>query len=87
MPANLQSVATANRIIPKSRRDKFFDALEGAFTGEGIGVDRAGADECLNVVGRALYVFRCSYSVPQEPGAAEDTRHFFTTIEFNPIKP
>ena len=54
MPANLQSVATANRIIPESRRDKFFDVLEGAFTGEGIGVDRAGADECVNVVGQAL---------------------------------
>ena len=54
MPANLQSVATANRIIPESRRDKFYDVLEGAFTGEGIGVDRAGADECVNVVGQAL---------------------------------
>ncbi|MFD2718296.1 DUF6340 family protein [Hymenobacter monticola] len=54
MPANLQSVATANRIIPESRRDKFFDVLEGAFTGEGLGVDRAGADECVNVVGQAL---------------------------------
>jgi hypothetical protein len=54
MPANLQSVATANRIIPESRRDKFFDVLEGAFTGEGPGVDRAGADECVNVVGQAL---------------------------------
>ena len=54
MPANLQSVATANRILPESRRDKFFDVLEGAFTGEGIGVDRAGADECVNVVGQAL---------------------------------
>ncbi|MFC6225125.1 hypothetical protein ACFP2F_17895 [Hymenobacter artigasi] len=39
------------------------------------------------VVGQKLYVFRCSYSMPQEPGAAEDARHFFTTIEFNPIKP
>ena len=54
MPANLQSVATANRIIPASGRDKFYDVLEGAFTGEGIGVDRAGADECVNVVGQAL---------------------------------
>ncbi len=54
MPADLQRVATANRIIPESRRDKFFDVLEGAFTGEGIGVDRAGADECVNVVGQAL---------------------------------
>ena len=51
MPANLQSVATANRIILESRRDKFFDVMEGAFTGEGPGVDRAGADECVNVVG------------------------------------
>jgi len=54
MPNNLQSVATANRIIPTSSRNKFFDVLEGAFTGEGIGVDRAGADECVNVVGQAL---------------------------------
>ena len=36
MPANLQSVATANRIIPESRRDQFFDVLEGAFTGDGL---------------------------------------------------
>ncbi|MBD2766531.1 hypothetical protein IC235_01335 [Hymenobacter sp. BT664] len=54
MPDNLQSVATANRIIPTSSRNKFFDVLEGVFTGEGIGVDRAGADECVNVVGQAL---------------------------------
>ena len=54
MPANLQSVATTNRTIPASGRDKFYDVLEGAFTGEGIGVDRAGADECVNVVGQAL---------------------------------
>ena len=39
------------------------------------------------VVGQKLYVFRCSYSLPQEAGAAEDARHFFTTIEFNPVKP
>lgn len=38
------------------------------------------------VVGAKLYVFRCSYSLPQEPGAAEDARHFFTTIEFNPVQ-
>ncbi|WP_156176242.1 DUF6340 family protein [Hymenobacter terrenus] len=54
MPDNVQSIATANRIIPASSRTKFFDVLEGAFTGEGIGVDRAGADECVNVVGQAL---------------------------------
>ena len=54
MPTNLQSVATANHIIPESRRNKFFDVLEGAFTGEGVGMDRAGADECVNVAGQAL---------------------------------
>ncbi|HLK98555.1 MAG TPA: DUF6340 family protein, partial [Hymenobacter sp.] len=39
---------------PTSSRGKFFDVLEGVFTGEGIGVDRAGADECVNAVGQAL---------------------------------
>ena len=78
MPANLQSVATAKRIIPESRRDKFFDVLEGAFTGEGIGVDRAGADECVNVVGQALannsYRFRVTQAQLQLLGRS---REFF----------
>ena len=78
MPANLQSVATANRIIPESRRDKFFDVLEGAFTGEGVGVDRAGADECVNVVGQALannsYRFRVTQAQLQLLGRG---REFF----------
>ena len=39
------------------------------------------------VVGRTLYVFRCSYSMPQEKGAAEDATHFFSTIEFKPGQP
>ena len=39
------------------------------------------------VVGTTLYVFRCSYSLPQEKGAAEDTQHFFSTIEFKPGQP
>ena len=52
MPANLQSAATANHIIPESRRDKFFEVLEGSLTDEGLSVDRAGADECVNVVGQ-----------------------------------
>ena len=78
MPASLQSVATANRIMPESRRDKFFDVLEGAFTGEGVGVDRAGADECVNVVGQALannsYRFRVTQAQLQLLGRS---REFF----------
>ena len=54
MPDNLQRIATANRMLPTAGRDKFYDLLEGVFTGEGPGVDRAGADECVNVVGQAL---------------------------------
>ena len=34
------------------------------------------------VVGSTLYVFRCSAQLPEEPEAAEDMKHFFTTIEF-----
>jgi hypothetical protein len=34
-----------------------------------------------------LYVFRCSYSLPQEPGAAEDAQHFFRTIAFKQRQP
>ena len=39
------------------------------------------------VVGTTLYVFRCSYSLPQEKGAAEDAQHFFSTIAFKPSQP
>lgn len=39
------------------------------------------------LVGNTLYVFRCSYSLPQEAGAAEDAKHFFSTIEFKPGQP
>jgi hypothetical protein len=39
------------------------------------------------VIGGTLYVFRCSYSLPQEKGAAEDAQHFFSTIEFKPGQP
>ncbi|GAB2862637.1 hypothetical protein [Hymenobacter ruber] len=39
------------------------------------------------VVGTTLYVFRCSYSMPQEKGAAEDAQHFFSTIAFKPSQP
>lgn len=78
MPANLQSVATANRIIPVSGRQKFFDVLEGVFTGEGPGVDRAGADECVNVVGQALannsYRFKVTQAQLQLQGRG---REFF----------
>src|SRR4051794_13510773 len=78
MPANLQSVATANRIIPASGRDKFFDVLEGAFTGEGPGVDRAGANECVSVVGQALannsYRFKVTQAQLQLQGRG---REFF----------
>lgn len=39
------------------------------------------------MVGTTLYVFRCSYSLPQEAGAAEDAKHFFSTIAFKPSQP
>ena len=78
MPDNLQSIATANRIIPTSKRDKFFDVLEGVFTGEGIGVDRAGANECVSVVGQALaqnsYRFKVTQAQLQLEGRS---REFF----------
>ncbi|TGE25699.1 hypothetical protein E5K00_11060 [Hymenobacter aquaticus] len=54
MPPTLQRIATANRILPDSRRDKFFDVLEGIFTGEGPMVDRAGAEACVLSTGEAL---------------------------------
>src|SRR5687767_6678821 len=54
MPDELQRLATAIRIVPSSGRDKFYDVLEGAFTSEGIGVDHAGAQECVMVLGQAL---------------------------------
>ena len=38
-------------------------------------------------VGCTLYVFRCSYSLPEEKGAAEDAQHFFSTIEFKSGQP
>lgn len=54
MPVQMQRIATANRVLPESRRDKFFDVLEGIFTGEGPLVDRAGAESCTMSVGEAL---------------------------------
>ncbi|OGX83862.1 DUF6340 family protein [Hymenobacter glacialis] len=54
MPDELQRIATANRIVPTSGRDKFFDVLEGVFTGEGPGVDKAGAQESVMILGQAL---------------------------------
>ncbi|UOE36208.1 hypothetical protein MTP16_11315 [Hymenobacter monticola] len=39
------------------------------------------------VVGAKLYVFRCSYSLPQEQEAIEDAKHFFSTIAFKPSQP
>lgn len=39
------------------------------------------------LVGGTLYVFRCSYSLPQEAGAAEDAQHFFSTIAFKTGQP
>lgn len=38
-------------------------------------------------VGPILYVFRCSTQLPEEPGAVEDMKHFFTTITFGPRRP
>lgn len=54
MPGHMQRIATATRIRPESPRDKFFDVLEGVFTGEGPMVDRAGAETCAMSVGEAL---------------------------------
>ena len=39
------------------------------------------------VVGTTMYVFRCSAQLPEEPGAAEDMKHFFTTIAFKQPRP
>ena len=39
------------------------------------------------MVGTKLYVFRCSYSLPQEQEAAEGAQHFFSTITFNSGRP
>ena len=39
------------------------------------------------VVGPTLYVFRCSTQLPEEAGAAEDMKHFFTTIAFKRPRP
>ena len=78
MPDNLQRVATANRILPMAKRDKFFDVLEGVFTGEGPGVDRAGADECVNVVGQALANNSFRFEVTQAQLQLQGrTREFF----------
>ncbi|NVO30813.1 DUF6340 family protein [Hymenobacter lapidiphilus] len=54
MPGNMQRIATASRVLPESSRDKFFDVLEGIFTGEGLLVDRAGTETCALSVGEAL---------------------------------
>ncbi|WP_426490494.1 DUF6340 family protein [Hymenobacter sp. 102] len=54
MPSNMQRIATASRVLPDSRRDKFFDVLEGVFTGEGPMVDRAGTEACIMSVGESL---------------------------------
>lgn len=78
MPDNLQHIATANRIVPTSGRDKFYDVLEGVFTGEGPGVDRAGADECINVVGQALAHNSFRFQVTQAQLQLQGrTREFF----------
>ena len=39
------------------------------------------------VVGTTMYVFRCSAQLPEAAGAAEDMKHFFTTIEFKQPRP
>ena len=39
------------------------------------------------LLGPKLYVFRCSYSLPEERGAAEDRQHFFSTITFETSRP
>ncbi|RIY04893.1 hypothetical protein D0T11_21270 [Hymenobacter rubripertinctus] len=54
MPGSMERIATASRVLPESRRDKFFDVLEGIFTGEGLLVDRAGTEACAISVGESL---------------------------------
>ncbi|MBT9393337.1 hypothetical protein KLP40_09200 [Hymenobacter sp. NST-14] len=54
MPASMSRIATASRVLPESGRDKFFDVLEGIFTGEGLLVDRAGTEACAMSVGESL---------------------------------
>lgn len=54
MPRSMERIATASRVLPESPRDKFFDVLEGIFTGEGLLVDRAGTEACALSVGEAL---------------------------------
>ena len=39
------------------------------------------------VIGATLYVFRCSMQLPEEAGAMEDMKHFFTTIQFKQPRP
>ena len=39
------------------------------------------------IIGPTMYVFRCSTQLPEEPGAAEDMKHFFTTIHFRQPRP
>lgn len=78
MPDELQRLATANRIVPTSGRDKFYDVLEGAFTGEGPGVDKAGAQECVMVLGQALAENSPRFEVTQAQLQLEGrSREFF----------
>ena len=78
MPDELQRLATANRIVPASDRDKMLDVLEGVFTGEGVGVDRAGAQECVMVLGQALAENSPRFKVTQAQLQLEGrTREFF----------
>jgi hypothetical protein len=78
MPDELQRIATANRIVATSGRDKFFDVLEGVFTGEGIGVDNAGAQESVMVLGQALGENSPRFKVTQAQLQLEGrTREFF----------
>lgn len=39
------------------------------------------------IAGPTMYVFRCSTQLPEEAGAAEDLKHFFTTIQFKQPRP
>lgn len=78
MPDEMQKIATANRIIPATGQDKFHDILEGVFTGEGPGVDHAGAQECVLVLGQALMQNSPRFKVtPAQLQLQGRTREFF----------
>ncbi|WP_157541777.1 DUF6340 family protein [Hymenobacter aerophilus] len=78
MPRSMERIATASRVLPESRRDKFFDLLEGVFTGEGLLVDRVGTETCALSVGEALMRNSPRFQVtPANLQLLGKTREFF----------